>query len=171
MFVTTGIKRKGKKFTSLHCWQEPLFIWLLPQKHPGGLWRTFCEEDRTAQCLTLSMFLLLSALVLRKEFRRSSPTSSLTTFNLHGPELLASRPNRWSSFAPHEGRSWRAMGSHLSLEQLSGHSLWCPPTTYYPAPSCPALKRVFHAIRLSGIPLDQTREEGMLSAKGQRINI
>ena len=64
MFITAGIKRKEKKFTSLHCWQKLLFIWSLPQKPPGGLWRTFCEgEGRTAQCLTLSVFLLSSALV------------------------------------------------------------------------------------------------------------
>lgn len=94
MFVTTGIKRKEKKFTSLHCWQELLFIWLLPQKHPGGLWRTFCEEeDRTAQCLTLSMFLFLSVLVLRKEFKGSSPTVLSCKLNSQGPEILASRPS------------------------------------------------------------------------------
>ena len=64
MFITAGIKRKEKKFTSLHSWQELLFIWSLPQKPPGGLCRTSCEgEGRTAQCLTLSGFLLCSVLV------------------------------------------------------------------------------------------------------------
>lgn len=36
MFITAGIKRKEEKFTSLRCWRELLFIWSLPQKHPGG---------------------------------------------------------------------------------------------------------------------------------------
>lgn len=77
MFITTGIERKEKEFTSLHCWQELLFIWSLPQKPPGGLWRTFCEgEDGTAQCLALSVFLLPSALVLRQEFKGSPLISS-----------------------------------------------------------------------------------------------
>ena len=36
MFITTGIKRKEEKFTSLHHPGELLFFWSLPQRHPGG---------------------------------------------------------------------------------------------------------------------------------------
>lgn len=58
-----GIKRKEKKFTSLHCWQELLFIWLLPQRSPWGALETFWEEKQNCPVSHSVSVSALSALV------------------------------------------------------------------------------------------------------------
>lgn len=145
MFITAGIKRKEKKFTSLHCWQELLFIWLLPQKPPGGLWRTFWEGEAELPSVSLCQRFCFA---LRWSEGRSlktvpkQPLPEMLTY--YSPELLASGLPDLSPL-PHEGVPhglWAVHSPHafsLSILHISSG----PPVALLPNPKLPLLQRGF----------------------------